>query len=125
MESTESNITEITDELLGEIEVVRTANEPITETVGLIKTRVTRAVEDIRDSQRDIKKGKVALVDLIWDQEEDEDLTEEMLETLRNVTEKETYKLQQKLDEMSLDLEDSVKAIRDLTDSPTKFQEDK
>ena len=125
MESTESNVTEIADELLVEIEVARTANEPDEESVGLIKTRVVRAVEDIRDSQRDIKKGKVILVDLIWDQDTDEDLTENMLETLRSVTEKETNKLQNRLDKLSLRLENSVKAIRDLTSSPAKFQEDK
>ena len=84
-------------------------------------------MEDIRDSQRDIKKGKIALEDLIWEQEDfkDKEITEEMLETLRDVNEEEPYKLQQKLNEMSLDLEDSVTAIRDLMDSPTKFQEDK
>ena len=50
MESTESNVTEIADELLAEIEVARTAIEPDEESVGLIKARVVRAVENIRDS---------------------------------------------------------------------------
>ena len=125
MESTENSVREKSDELLGEIELARTASNPDEESVGLIKARVVRAVEEIRDSQKDVKKGKLSLVDLISDQDTDDDLTENMLETLRRVTEKETDRLQNRLEKMSLRLENAVKAIKDLTNSPTKFQEDK
>ena len=70
MESTENSVQEKSEELLGEIELARADSKPDSESVGMIKARVKRAVEEIRDSQKELKKGKLNLVDLISDQEQ-------------------------------------------------------
>ena len=84
MENTSTKIEKIVDELMKQITVVKATNEP-TKEVGLIKTRVARAVDNIKNAQKDIEKEKGILEDLIWEQEypTDTDITEDMLETLK------------------------------------------
>ena len=125
-ENTAQKFERSAEDLRAQIEVVEKKNEP-TKEVNLIKTRVSREVERIKKAQEDIEKEKDILANVMWDQEESKDteITAGMLETLRHVNESESQKLIDRLDTIFIDLEDKIKTIRDLTDSPSKFSEDR
>ena len=65
-ENTASKFEKSAEELRKQIEVVESKNEP-TKEVSLIKTRVAREVERIKNAQKDIEKEKGILEDVIWD----------------------------------------------------------
>ena len=109
-----------------EIKLAKEESEPDSEQIGIVKARVKRAVEGVRTSQKELDKSKANLTDLIADQDSDADiLTDETLEMLRKVIEKQTDGLQDRLELIAIRLENAGKTIKDLTSSPTKFQEDR
>ena len=80
----------------------------------------------MKTSRKDSDKSKASLDEQIQDQEPEEHvLTETELGMLRKVLEKQMENLFDRLETIAIRLGRKVKAIKDLTSSPTKFQEDR
>ena len=126
MEKIESDMETKERKILEDIYKIRTENVSDSKQIGLVRIVVTRTIDKIKETQKSIEANRVKLDEDLQEVEvEDESpFTEEDQNTLREVLEKQTDDLFLRLNNISINLEEEIKTIKDLTKTPTKFTED-